>query len=72
MARRLHRRVGIMQIPYDLEFVENRSRVETHARVVAMPDPYGAWRAREARSEDAFDAVLHWVHRVISRLEKPR
>ncbi len=62
----------IMQIPYDLEFVENRPRVEIPARAVALPESYGTWRGREAPSEeDAFDALLHWVHRVISRLESP-
>lgn len=72
MARRLHTALCIMQIPYDLEFVENRPRVDAQARAVAMP--YGTWRGREARSApDAFDALLHWVHRVISRLEsRPR
>lgn len=59
-----------MQIPYDLEFVENRPRVDVRARAVAIPDPYAPWQGTEARSEeDAFDALLHWVHRVISRLE---
>lgn len=70
MARRLHRFVCIMQIPYDLEFVENRPRVDVPARAVVMHEPHGEWRGPEARSEeDAFDALLRWVHGVISRLE---
>jgi hypothetical protein len=59
-----------MQIPYDLEFVENRPRVESPARAVALPDPYGAWPPDRTRSEeDAFDVLLRWVHRVITRVE---
>jgi hypothetical protein len=66
----LHIFLCIMQIPYDLEFVENRPRVDVRAHAVAIPDSYGTWRGSQARSEeDAFDALLHWVHRVISRLE---
>lgn len=71
MACGLHFQSFTMQIPYDLEFVENRPRVETRTRAAALPDPYAAWRSRPERSqEDAFDALLHWVHRVISRLEQ--
>lgn len=56
-----------MQIPYDLEFVENRPAV----RAIAMQQPFSAWRVeRPAREEDAFDSLLRWVHRLILRLEK--
>jgi hypothetical protein len=61
-----------MQIPYDLEFVENRPAVQV--RAVALDDtyPYARRGGRPAREEDAFDALLHWVHRMISRLENRR
>jgi len=56
-----------MQIPYDLEFVENRPTV----RAIAMQKPFSAWRVeRPAREEDAFDSLLRWVHRLLLRLEK--
>ena len=56
-----------MQIPYDLEFVENRPTV----RAIAMHEPFSDWRAeRRAREEDAFDALLRWVHRLLQRFEK--
>ena len=59
-----------MQIPYDLEFVENRPRVEAPVRAVALPNAYGNWATDRARSEeDAFDVLLRWVHRVIMRME---
>jgi len=60
-----------MQIPYDLEFVENRPSVaKPPVRAVALPDSYGAWPADRTRSEeDAFDVLLRWVHRVITRVE---
>jgi hypothetical protein len=56
-----------MQIPYDLEFVENRPTV----RAIALREPFPAWRAEHpAREEDAFDALLRWVHRLLLRFEK--
>jgi hypothetical protein len=59
-----------MQIPYDLEFVENRPRVEPPVRAAVLPDAYGDWPADRTRSEeDAFDVLLRWVHRVITRME---
>ena len=71
MAHGLHSILCIMQIPYDLEFVENRPAVNLRARAVALPEPYETWRgARPRHEEDAFDALLRWVHRMISRLEK--
>ncbi len=70
MARRLHPLAGIMQIPYDLEFVENRPTVQV--RAVALDDTYPFVRSRgPARPEgDAFDALLRWVHRMIARLDQ--
>jgi hypothetical protein len=60
-----------MQIPYDLEFVENRPAVNLRARAMALPEPHGTWRGAKSRhEEDAFDDLLRWVHRMISRLEK--
>ncbi len=59
-----------MQIPYDLEFVENRPPVEPRTQVAILPDAYGNWPADRTRSEeDAFDVLLRWVHRVITRME---
>lgn len=58
-----------MQIPYDLEFVENRPTVQV--RAVALDDtyPYGRSHGKRRTERDTFDALLHWVHRVITRLE---
>jgi hypothetical protein len=56
-----------MQIPYDLEFIENRPTV----RAIAMREPHPAWRAgRPGREDDALDALLRWAHRLLRRLEK--
>ncbi len=56
-----------MQIPYDLEFVENRPTV----RAIAMSEPSAPWRvARPGREQDAFDVLLRWVHRMLRRLEE--
>ena len=58
-----------MQIPYDLEFVENRPTVQV--RAVALDDtyPFARARSRGPAEKDAFDTLLHWVHRMISRLD---
>jgi hypothetical protein len=57
-----------MQIPYDLEFVENRPTVT--ARAIALREPLREWRSERPRSEqDALDALLAWIHRVLTRLE---
>jgi hypothetical protein len=66
MARRLLLAEGIMQIPYDLEFVENRPTV----RAIALHEPFPAWRPERRRQEDAFDALLRWMHRLLQRFEK--
>lgn len=56
-----------MQIPYDLEFVENRPTV----RAIASRAPFPAWRSElPTRDGDAFDALLRWVHQFLRRLEK--
>jgi hypothetical protein len=58
-----------MQIPYDLEFVQNRPSVQA----IAIGEPFPALRAghpERVREQDAFDALLRWAHRLISRLEK--
>ena len=68
MARGLQPFEGIMQIPYDLEFVENRPAVQVRAVALGDTHPYGR-ALGTARREDAFDALLRWVHRMISRLE---
>jgi hypothetical protein len=46
----------IMQIPYDLEFVENRP---VAIRAVALSRPTSPW-----------DALLHWAFRLIRRFER--
>jgi hypothetical protein len=57
-----------MQIPYDLEFVENRPTVS--ARAVALRQPLPAWRnERPAGRRDALDRLLHWAFRVLRRFE---
>ena len=51
-----------MQIPYDLEFVENRPTVQVRAVAMDETYPFGPSR-RNARPEgDVFDALLRWVH----------
>jgi hypothetical protein len=62
--------LAIMQIPYDLEFVENRPTVQV--RAVALDDTYPFRAHGRGRREDAFDALLRWVHRMISRIETSR
>jgi hypothetical protein len=46
-----------MQIPYDLEFVENRPAVAV--RALALNKPMSPW-----------DALLHWAFRLIRRFER--
>jgi hypothetical protein len=55
-----------MQIPYDLEFVENRPTVQV--RAVALREPFPVWR--NERPKDDFDALLAWVHRLLRRFER--
>ena len=57
--------LNTMQIPYDLEFVENRPTVRVQA--VALREPFPAWRSE--RPKDAFDVLLAWVHRMLRRFE---
>jgi hypothetical protein len=57
-----------MQIPYDLEFVENRPTVS--ARAVAIAHPAPVWRSeRPANQHDAVDRLLHWAFRLLRRFE---
>jgi len=57
-----------MQIPYDLEFVENRPTVLP--RAVALPQPLPAWRGdRSASHRDALDRLLAWALRLVRRFE---
>ena len=60
-------RANDMQIPYDLEFVENRPTVAV--RVVALREPYSASRSEGPRKPDVFDTFLQWAFRMIRRLE---
>ena len=69
MAWRLLHRKAIMQIPYDLEFVENRPAVAV--RAIALRQPMQAWRGERSRSEHhGMDSLLHWAFRLIRRLER--
>ena len=57
-----------MQIPYDLEFVENRPTV--NARAVALREPLTMWRNERPRDQrDVFDSLLAWIHRMLRRFE---
>ncbi len=69
MARRLLFLSLTMQIPYDLEFVENRPRVSV--RALSLHEPLPSWRSERPKGqEDVFDALLAWAHRMLRRLEK--
>jgi hypothetical protein len=58
-----------MQIPYDLEFVENRPQVTV--RALALREPHMLRRGELARREqDVFDVLLAWAHRLLRRFEK--
>ena len=62
-----------MQIPYDLEFVENRPLVGAGAKAVALPKQPVVWLgAGRTGEEDAFDALLRWAHRVLRSIESSR
>lgn len=58
-----------MQIPYDLEFVENRPTV---VRAVALRQPHlPVWRPeRPASQRDSLDRLLHWAFRILRRFEQ--
>jgi hypothetical protein len=57
----------LMQIPYDLEFVEERSPVRVQA--IAVERPFPVWPDRRARRADVFDRLLLWVFQTIRRFE---
>jgi hypothetical protein len=58
-----------MQIPYDLEFVENRPLVP--AKAVALPEPPPAWLgAGRIGDQDVLDAILRWMHRLVRRIDE--
>ena len=61
-----------MQIPYDLEFVENRPLVA--AKVVALHKQPTVWlgAGRAEEDQDVLDAVLRWMHRLVRRVEASR
>jgi hypothetical protein len=61
-----------MQIPYDLEFVENRPLVA--AKVVALQKQPTVWlgAGRAEQDQDVLDAVLLWMHRLVRRMEASR
>ena len=56
-----------MQIPYDLEFVENRPVVPARAVAVAHPPlrPEGVLPP----PHDAIDRLLQWAFRILRRFE---
>ena len=57
-----------MQIPYDIEFVENRPTIA--ARAAAIHPPLPAWRSeRPSGQRDALDRLLHWAFRLLRRFE---
>lgn len=57
-----------MQIPYDLEFVENRPVVSVHAVVAARREPL---RRPDTlpQPHDAIDRLLQWAFRILRRFE---
>jgi hypothetical protein len=58
-----------MQIPYDLEFVENRPTVAV--RAVALRQPIAIWHLeRQRNGHHGMDALLHWAFRLIRRFER--
>ena len=60
-----------MQIPYDLEFVENRPRVAVGVRAIALHEPQMVRRSDLPKDQqDVFDLLLAWAHRVLRRFEK--
>jgi hypothetical protein len=64
----LAREGGIMQIPYDIEFVENRPTVA--ARAVPLHQPMAVWRDdRSSGQRDALGRLLHWAFRLLRRFE---
>jgi len=60
-----------MQIPYDLEFIENRPTVVARAAVLRQPIVIGR-AERPAGQRDAVDRLLHWAFRLLRRLEGER
>ncbi|HEX4440514.1 MAG TPA: hypothetical protein VH854_10620 [Thermoanaerobaculia bacterium] len=60
-----------MQIPYDIEFVENRPLVV--AKAVALQKPPSAWLgAGRSGEQDVVDAILRWAHRLVQRMDDTR
>ena len=57
-----------MQIPYDLEFVENRPVVPAHVLAGAKRPPLRKPDALPA-PHDAIDRLLQWAFRVLRRFE---
>jgi hypothetical protein len=60
-------KVPIMQIPYDLEFVNTRPT--TAVRAVVLDESFPLARSGRRHEPDAFDALLAWLHRLLTRLE---
>jgi len=58
-----------MQIPYDLEFVENRPLVG--AKAVALPKEPTVWLgAGHSGDQDVLDSILRWAHRLLRRMDE--
>ena len=60
-----------MQIPYDIEFVENRPLVV--AKAIALQKPPTTWLgAGRTGEQDVLDAILRWAHRLVQRMDATR
>ena len=57
----------IMQIPYDLEFVNTRPTGAV--RAVALHESFPLDRSGRRHEPDVFDALLAWLHRLLTRLD---
>lgn len=57
-----------MQIPYDLEFVENRPVVPVYATAAAKRPPMRSG-AELPPPHDTIDRLLQWAFRVLRRFE---
>ena len=58
-----------MQIPYELEFIENRPTVSAPA--IPMHEAFPVWPDPRTRSkQDVFDRLLLWAFRTLRRLEQ--
>ena len=59
--------MAAMQIPYDIEFVENRPVVPVYVTAGAKRPPMRS--AELPPAHDAIDRLLQWAFRVLRRFE---